>query len=173
LVDDLHTFDLAYTGFGVEDSYAFSWPSLENVPEAWSVTLRDLVTGTEVDLRAESSYAFTPAEGEPAARFEVLVGVNNAVSNEEGLPDVFAMGELYPNPSSTSATLAVRVAESQEASVTVYDVLGRQVLAGAVTLRAGSEERLDVDVSALPAGTYVVRVAGESFAETRRLTVVR
>ncbi|MEL6771899.1 MAG: T9SS type A sorting domain-containing protein [Bacteroidota bacterium] len=173
LVDDLHTFDLAYTGFGVEDSYAFSWPSLENVPEAWSVTLRDLVTGTEVDLRAESSYAFTPAEGEPAARFEVLVGVNNTVSNEEGLPDVFAVGELYPNPSSMSATLAVRVAESQEASVTVYDVLGRQVLAGAVTLRAGAEERLDVDVSALPAGTYVVRVAGESFAETRRLTVVR
>ncbi|MEL6772932.1 MAG: T9SS type A sorting domain-containing protein, partial [Bacteroidota bacterium] len=82
-------------------------------------------------------------------------------------------GELYPNPSSTSATLAVQVAESQEASVTVYDVLGRAVVSGAVALRGGSEERLDVDVSGLPAGTYVVRVVGESFAETRRLTVVR
>ncbi|MEO1729001.1 MAG: T9SS type A sorting domain-containing protein, partial [Bacteroidota bacterium] len=73
----------------------------------------------------------------------------------------------------SQATLAVQVAESQEASVAVYDVLGRRVLSGAVALRGGAQERLDVDVSALPAGTYVVRVAGATFAETRRLTVVR
>ncbi|MEO1572152.1 MAG: T9SS type A sorting domain-containing protein [Bacteroidota bacterium] len=168
----VHTFDLAYTGFGVRTSYEFAWPSLDGVPETWSLILRDTMTGTEVDLREQGSYAFETMEGEPAARFEVIVGAS-AVSSEEAVPAVFAVGELYPNPTASQATLAVQVAESQEASVAVYDVLGRQVLSGAVTLRAGSQERLDVDVSGLPAGTYVVRVSGASFAETRRLTVVR
>ncbi|MEO1077753.1 MAG: T9SS type A sorting domain-containing protein, partial [Bacteroidota bacterium] len=172
LEDGLYTFELAYTGFGVGTGYEFAWPSLDGVPETWSLMLRDTMTGTEVDLREQGSYAFETMEGEPAARFEVVVGAS-AVSSEEAVPSGFAVGELYPNPSSTSATLAVQVAESQEASVTVYDVLGRAVVSGAVALRGGSEERLDVDVSGLPAGTYVVRVAGESFAETRRLTVVR
>ncbi|MEO1479078.1 MAG: T9SS type A sorting domain-containing protein [Bacteroidota bacterium] len=172
LEDGIYTFDLAYTGFGVGTSYEFAWPSLDGVPETWSLMLRDTMTGTEVDLREQGSYAFETMEGEPAARFEVIVGAS-AVSSEEAVPAVFAVGELYPNPTASQATLAVQVAESQEASVTVYDVLGRAVVSGAVALRGGSEERLDVDVSGLPAGTYVVRVAGESFAETRRLTVVR
>ncbi|MEM9997312.1 MAG: T9SS type A sorting domain-containing protein [Bacteroidota bacterium] len=167
------TFRLSYTGFGVEPAYEFAWPSLENVPAEWTLTLRDTMTGSEVDMRTQPSYAFEAMEGEPETRFEVVVTANPVANTDETLPSGFAVGEAYPNPTATAATLGVTVAEAQEVEVTVYDVLGRVVLADAVALRAGAEEQIEVGVAGLPAGTYVVRLAGEAFAATRRLTVVR
>ncbi|MEM9998289.1 MAG: T9SS type A sorting domain-containing protein [Bacteroidota bacterium] len=173
LTEGTQTFRLAYTGFGVEPAYEFAWPSLDNVPAEWALTLRDLMTGTEIDMRTQPSYAFEAMEGEPETRFEVVVMANPVANTDDALPSGFAVGEAYPNPTATAATLGVTVAEAQEVEVTVYDVLGRVVLADAVALRAGAEEQIEVGVAGLPAGTYVVRLAGEAFAATRRLTVVR
>jgi hypothetical protein len=55
----------------------------------------------------------------------------------------------------------------------VYDGLGRRVAVlydGAV--EAGAHA-LVLDGSSLPAGVYVVRVTGETFAANRRVTLVR
>ncbi len=52
------------------------------------------------------------------------------------------------------------------------DALGREVLV-VLDGEASGAVRLDVDTSRLAPGVYVVRVAGATFAETRRLTVVR
>jgi hypothetical protein len=68
------------------------------------------------------------------------------------------------------------VKEQQEVTVRVYDVLGRSV----TTLRQGpmraqQPERLSLDASevGLSSGTYFVRVQGEDFVATERLTVVQ
>jgi hypothetical protein len=56
----------------------------------------------------------------------------------------------------------------------VYDVLGRRVAVlfdGKVD--AGETEALRLDADGLASGVYLVRVTGETFAATRRLTVVR
>ncbi|MEM6785061.1 MAG: T9SS type A sorting domain-containing protein [Bacteroidota bacterium] len=172
-IEGASTFRLAYTGFGVGTSYEFAWPSLDSVPETWTLTLRDTMTGTEVDMRAAASYAFEAMEGEPEARFEVVVGANPVANDDDALPSGFAVSEVYPNPAATAATLALEVSEAQEVEVAVYDVLGRAVIADRVALRAGAEEQIELGVAGLSAGTYVVRVTGETFAETRRLTVVR
>ena len=61
---------------------------------------------------------------------------------------------------------------AERVRVSVHDALGRRLaeafdgdVVGAVTVA--------VDVSALATGLYLVRIEGDSFAETRRLTVVR
>ena len=82
----------------------------------------------------------------------------------------------YPNPVRERATVELAVREQQEVTVAVYDVLGRRV----TTLHAGplpAEElrrlRLDAPATGLTSGQYFLRVTGEQFAATRRMTVVR
>ena len=93
-------------------------------------------------------------------------------------PDVaagtFALSEPYPNPTAGLARLTLTVADAQRVEAAAYDVLGRRV---AVLfdgpLAAGESISLNFDGRALPPGTYLVRVAGESFAEVRRVTLTR
>ena len=51
---------------GAETSLTLRWPRLDSIPEDWTLTLTDLITGQDVDLHSASSYTFT-AETEPAA----------------------------------------------------------------------------------------------------------
>jgi hypothetical protein len=56
----------------------------------------------------------------------------------------------------------------------VYDVLGRRVaVLHDGPLAAERTERLALSAQGLASGVYLVRVAGEAFTATRRLTVVR
>ena len=82
----------------------------------------------------------------------------------------------YPNPVQQRTTVELAVKERQEVSVGLYDVLGRRV----ATLHSGplpAQElrrfRLDVSATGLTSGTYFLRVTGEDFATTERITVVR
>ena len=99
------------------------------------------------------------------------------VANEDGATaDGYSLTAAYPNPFSPSrpAALTLRVEEAQHVTATLFDVLGRSVRTlhdGA--LSAGAEQTLTVEAGGLPSGLYVVRVAGERFAATRTLTLVR
>jgi hypothetical protein len=84
--------------------------------------------------------------------------------------------QSYPNPARERATVELAVKERQDVTVAVYDVLGRRV----TTLHRGrlpaqETKRLSLGASeaGLTSGTYFVRVQGEGFAATERLTVVR
>ena len=82
----------------------------------------------------------------------------------------------YPNPVAAGqrATIDVTARAAQAVTVALYDVLGRRVAVlfdGEVG--ASATERLRLPMRALASGVYVVRVAGERFTGTRRITVVR
>ena len=62
--------------------------------------------------------------------------------------------------------------QPQHVRAWVVDALGREVQL-LVDAEATGGLRLDVNTAALAPGVYVVRVTGEAFAKTRRLTIVR
>jgi hypothetical protein len=81
-----------------------------------------------------------------------------------------------PNPvrNGQTAMLPTAVRKTQDVTVHVYDLLGRNVQ----TVRTGPLERQNPEKVRIPtddlsSGTYFVRVRGETFAVTRRLTVVK
>lgn len=84
--------------------------------------------------------------------------------------------ETYPNPVRTQATIECAVRERQHVTVAVYDVLGRRVTTlheGPLPAQDTRRFRLNASEAGLSSGTYFVRVRGENFADTRRLSVVR
>jgi len=79
-----------------------------------------------------------------------------------------------PNPVSSSATLSFAVKKQTEATVAVYDLLGRK----AATLfegrpTPGESMRLQLDASELSSGQYIIRLRADGRTETQRMTVVR
>jgi hypothetical protein len=95
------------------------------------------------------------------------------IEAEVQLAEAYAV-TAYPNPFRGQARVEVAVREAQQVTVEVYDVLGRRVARlfdGAVA--ASQTEALAFSASGLGSGLYVVRVTGETFRATRRLTLVR
>ena len=88
-------------------------------------------------------------------------------------PDV-SLSAPFPNPAMGQTALQLRVVQSQYAVARLYDVAGRELAtlyAGPVG--SGNPVELEVDGQDLPVGIYVVRVTGETFTASQRLTIAR
>jgi hypothetical protein len=101
---------------------------------------------------------------------ETLSSVTSVVV---GLAEPFAIA-AYPNPFSETATLEVTVRETQRVRVAVYDLLGRRVVTlHDGVLHADRTKMLPWNGRGQASGMYIVRVEGETFRTTRRLSLVR
>ena len=108
------------------------------------------------------------------ANFDPLVIV---VANETAAPvltEAYRVSAAFPNPASDRATLRVEVREAQDVTVEVFDVMGRRVaLLHDGPMAAGQQNTVTFATGALAPGAYVVRVRGEAFQTTRRVTLAR
>jgi len=81
-----------------------------------------------------------------------------------------------PNPVRDRSVIQVSVREPQQVRVRLFDLLGRRV--GEVyrdRIEGGRTKQVVIDASrlGLSSGTYIVRITGDRFAETHRLSVIR
>ena len=111
----------------------------------------------------------------PAGIYPTHVAVQERISTATaGAPGgaAVALALAGPNPARARTALAVTLARPARATVTLYDVLGRPALTldGA---RAAGTHRLDLDVSALPAGLYLARLVSEGGVADVAVTVAR
>ena len=110
----------------------------------------------------------------PSLALEVTMRVMPPVAGEDAASEIYTLGQPYPNPSQGSARVDLEVADAQIVIAELYDTLGRRVATvhdGPVA--AGARVTMELRDGSLAAGTYVLRVAGETFADARRLTVSR
>ncbi|MGB3545049.1 T9SS type A sorting domain-containing protein [Rubrivirga sp.] len=100
----------------------------------------------------------------------VVAALNNVASEDGGDLDLEVV--LAPNPASRSATVSFETTEAVPATVTVFDVVGRVVQSAPSRAGLGTRE-VPLDVSVLPPGVYVIRVATARSTRTAQLTVAR
>ena len=135
--------------------------------------------GTTAEPR---SYSFRVAGLQPGTHLFRLRQVDldgqatltNEVEASVELAQPFALTAARPNPFAQATRFELAVQQAQDVRVAVYDVLGREVVVlhdGA--FEAQSSRAFTLSAGQMAAGTYVVRVQGERFAETMRVTVVR
>ncbi len=163
--------------YGVQhrpDSTA-AWSRLGTVAAGDSVT-SDTSRGATYHFRAEDLSVGTH-------QFRLRVQADGA---KKTLPSRTVTAEIrlneayevttYPNPVRTQTTVEVAVKERQPVTVAVYDVLGRRVTTlhdGPLPAQDARRFRLNAAEAGLSSGTYFVRVRGETFVDTQRLSVVR
>ena len=100
--------------------------------------------------------------------------VHGPVSVDVQMQEALKLTAPAPNPVSSTATLSFAVKEQAEATVAVYDMLGRRVTTlydG--TPAPGQQQRVQMDASTLPSGAYLLRLRAAGRTETQRVTVLR
>ncbi len=90
-----------------------------------------------------------------------------------GTPSANTLGAAYPNPFSQITTLTLDLAQAQNVTIELFDVLGRRVATVYDGPLAMGSHRVMVEAAGLPTGLYVVRAEGETFRFARRVTLVR
>ena len=91
-----------------------------------------------------------------------------------GVPDDYYLRPAYPNPFSTSATIAFAAGQSQNMKVELYNMQGRMVrvlYAGVVDANSQYEAR--IDAAGLASGVYIVRMSGDRTLATQRVTIMK
>ncbi|MBS1903679.1 MAG: T9SS type A sorting domain-containing protein [Bacteroidetes bacterium] len=80
---------------------------------------------------------------------------------------------IYPNPASDRIRLLISTPESSSATISIMDIQGKRVLSRDLGILTEGEHSSELDVRALPAGSYVVTLTTESALATAQLVVVR
>lgn len=84
------------------------------------------------------------------------------------------LSEAYPNPFTAATRFDLTVARAQRVTAELYNVLGQRVATlFEGDLAAENPRTITVDERGLPSGLYVVRVAGETFTDSFRVTLTK
>jgi plastocyanin len=93
----------------------------------------------------------------------------------EDLPETVVHLDLTPNPFSDRLALSLGLDRDADVRAIVLDLAGRElaVLYDGRVVAGRSLEAVWVPTAATPAGTYVVRIVGDTFTDSRRVLLVR
>jgi hypothetical protein len=90
------------------------------------------------------------------------------------LKEAHKVSPVRPNPITNRGRIDVQVREQQQVTATLYNILGQQVRTvhdGPLT--ANTRHTMTVNASSLASGIYFLRVDGESFRTTRKITLAQ
>ena len=96
-----------------------------------------------------------------------------SVPSNDQVPAQWALEQNFPNPFNPSTRLTVSVAERRLTTVTVFDVLGRNVGMLMNEVKDPGTYTLHFDGSQLASGVYYCRMQAGSFVETRKMILMK
>ena len=148
------------------------------LPEGWAAALLDRETGETTPLATAAAYAFTAEAGADGAydsgdRFALALTPGLVVGTGDAPEARFGLGAPAPNPARGTVRVPYALETAGEATLAVYDALGREVAVVASGEKAAGRHEAALDGAALAPGVYVVRLTSGAETATARLTVVR
>jgi D-alanyl-D-alanine carboxypeptidase len=90
-----------------------------------------------------------------------------------GLPEAFKLDQNYPNPFNPSTTIKYELPKSSQVTLSVYDILGRQVSVLVNEKGDAGLHEVKFDGSNLASGVYFYRLAAGDFVQTKRLMLLK
>lgn len=152
---------------------------ITDIPEWMSFTSTDFVVGS-LQAGQETSARFTfhidgqapvgrPATLTVTARSGQQVSWEKKITMQVAPPTEFSLDQNYPNPFNPTTTIQYRLPAQMQVTVTVFDVLGREVAVLADGLQEAGTQTLSWDASRLASGLYFYRVVAEGQGGKRHI----
>jgi hypothetical protein len=88
-------------------------------------------------------------------------------------PAGFTLGQNYPNPFNPSTLIRYEVPRSSHVSLSVFDVLGREVATLVDEVKPPGAHAVSWDASGMTGGVYISRMTAGSFTQSGKLLLVR
>ena len=145
---------------GVYDAIGFvEGAGTTDQPQAYRFRTDDLSPGTH-------RFRLKQVDADGSAELSETIAVDLTIES------AYRLQAPAPNPASGPARMGLTVERPQDVRVEVFDLLGRRVAVpheGALPAQQETTIRLGGDLSA---GTYLVRITGDAFQTTEKLTIV-
>ena len=131
------------------------------VPQSYRYRVEDLLPGRHrlrlKQLDFDGAFEYSP---------EVELAI--------ALPEACLFTAAYPNPFNPQTQLSLMVKRAQHVTVSVYDLLGRQVAVLFAGEMASEQARaLVFEADGLPSGTYVIQAVGETFTDSQQVVLAK
>ena len=101
---------------------------------------------------------------------EMLTSVDQGVAE---LPHDFLLSQNYPNPFNPRTTIRYELPKSSDVRLSVYDMLGREVVVLMNERRNAGVHEVKFDGSGLASGLYLYRLQTGDFVATKRLLFLK
>lgn len=88
-------------------------------------------------------------------------------------PAEFALFQNYPNPFNPVTHFEFRVAKSEDVTLQVFDMLGREVATLVREVKVPGTYDVQWDAAGQPTGVYYYRLKAGSYIDTRKLVLIR
>ncbi|MDZ7807178.1 MAG: T9SS type A sorting domain-containing protein [Gracilimonas sp.] len=183
-------------GIPINGSFTIKLHNLDELPQGWSITLKDKETDQQIDLKDQETYTFDVTQQAGKAKMNTVQNFNltNSSSTQskaqadlnsrftlilspgedaDGLPDQFELYNNYPNPFNPRTTIRFAVPIEGPVQLDVYDILGRKVTQLVdQNYQAGFHE-VSFDANRLASGVYIYRLSTEGGVLTKKMTLVK
>jgi hypothetical protein len=157
----VNTFDLQQRTKGMDFQTTKQFRVQTEASGSYEHVLHDLTPGTY-----EFRLVQTLRDGRVSAGEPVEIQVE--------LTEPYLVSGVFPNPSSSNASLRLMVAEREHVRIEVFNLLGQRVaLIQDGPMEGQTPQTFAIPVSSLSSGTYFVRVKGDSFLTTSRMAIIR
>jgi hypothetical protein len=155
-----------FTDIGTVNGYTTSYT--DN-----SIFIRGLGDLTEYRIRTRVIYGSNSVLSVPSNVLDCRTGPKKISGTETGTPVLTRLVGNHPNPFNPGTTIRFELAEQGNVSLTVFDVLGREI-ASLVNenLREGRYERT-FDASRLASGVYYYRLTTAKAVQTKKLLLAK
>ena len=122
------------------------------------------------NVYSQSYYGWTVEKWAYNGELPILTGVEQIGLN---VPEKFSLQQNYPNPFNPSTTIEFALPGNAHVTLSVYDMLGREVAVLVNEERAAGSYRVTFDARSLPSGTYLYSLRAGSSQEIRKMVLVK
>ena len=125
-----------------------------NLPQGYDqITLHDVAPGsTNADLN-----------------FTIL----DLKDNTYNLPESFSLSQNYPNPFNPSTAISYSLPKSGNVILRVFNILGNEVATLVNEDKDAGQYKVEFDASNLSSGIYFYKIQAGSFAETKKMILLK
>lgn len=199
LVDDSNQLAFYMTPLIVRNSgmATLNWEFDEWLPDRWQVTLTDLKTGVQIDMREKEIFQFQVYESDirtdqlpagpglfpiPELDLEPRIKINinpepdafnTALETDSETPDAIVLNQNYPNPFNPTTSIEFYLPEPQAVKVEIFNVVGQRVAILLENMLQAGEHSVIWDASEMPSGIYIIQMDAGNRVLTRKMTLVK
>jgi photosystem II stability/assembly factor-like uncharacterized protein len=96
-----------------------------------------------------------------------------SVAEDDVKPKEYFLSQNYPNPFNPSTTIKYSLAEAGRVTLSIYDLLGREVINLIDEEKPAGEYETTWNASSYPSGVYFMRMQAGEFSETRKVVLMK